>query len=147
MFFDIPGEPCGKARPRVVRNGGHVHAYTPEKTLTYERLVQREFRRQCGSAHIGEGSAAVKIIAHFAVPNSAGKRKAQAMRDGAIRPTKKPDCDNIAKIVCDALNGIAYRDDAQIVCLTVVKRYASALPHVSVEIEEVHSEDLHDYEP
>ena len=46
------------------------------------------------------------------------------MRSGIIRPTKKPDFDNIAKIICDALNGIAYKDDASIVSAIVEKYYA-----------------------
>lgn len=108
MKFTIPGEPCGKARPRVVHNGNFSRAYTPEKTVNYETLVKLEYQRQCGDAYISEGGIHMNIVARFAIPNSASKRKAVSMADGAIRPTKKPDCDNIIKIVCDALNGIAY---------------------------------------
>ena len=81
------------------------------------------------------------ITARFSVPSSASKRKVTAMLDGAIRPTRKPDCDNIAKIICDALNGVAYRDDAQIVSITIEKRYA-AIPGVEIRIEEVLHESL-----
>lgn len=56
------------------------------------------------------------------------------MQDGYIRPTKKPDCDNIAKIICDALNGIAYYDDSQIVKIEVDKVY-NETPGVDVVIE------------
>lgn len=136
MKFTIPGEPCGKARPRVVRNGNFSRAYTPEKTVNYETLVKLEYQRQCGDAYISEGGIHMNITARFAIPNSASKRKAQAMLDGAIRPTKKPDCDNIIKIVCDALNGIAYKDDAQIVSVSIEKRY-SVMPSVEVTLQEV----------
>lgn len=100
MKFTIPGEPCGKARPRVVHNGNFSRAYTPEKTVNYETLVKLEYQRQCGDAYISAGGIHMSIIARCAIPNSASKRKAQAMLDGTIRPTKKPDCDNIIKIIC-----------------------------------------------
>ena len=50
-------------------------------------------------------------------------------------PTKKPDADNIAKVVCDALNGLAYKDDAQVIDLTVHKRFGD--PKVIVKIWEM----------
>lgn len=141
MKFTVPGEPCGKARPRVVRNGNVSRTYTPEKTVNYENLVKLEFQRQCNDVYIGDGGIRMYITARFSVPSSASKRKMTAMLDGAIRPTRKPDCDNIAKIICDALNGVAYRDDAQIVSITVEKRYA-AIPGVEIRIEEVLHESL-----
>lgn len=136
MKFTIPGEPCGKARPRVVRTGNFTRAYTPKETVNYETLVKLEYQRQCGEAYISEGGIHMNIVARFAIPNSASKRKAMAMADGAIRPTKKPDCDNIIKIVCDALNGIAYKDDAQIVSVSIEKKYA-IMPSVEVTLQEV----------
>jgi Holliday junction resolvase RusA-like endonuclease len=54
----------------------------------------------------------------------------------AIRPTKKPDVDNIAKSIQDALNKVLYRDDSQIVLLIVGKRYAD-VPRVEVSITKI----------
>ncbi|HHL2031183.1 RusA family crossover junction endodeoxyribonuclease [Clostridium perfringens] len=54
---------------------------------------------------------------------SYSKKRVQAIRDGLEKPTKKPDADNIAKIILDSLNGIAYKDDSQIIELMVVKRH------------------------
>lgn len=137
MKFTIPGEPQGKARPRVVRNGDFTRAYTPEKTASYENLVRLEYQSQCGNwFYDKEIPLAVTITAHFAPPASASKRKLAAMLDKLLFPMKKPDLDNVAKIVCDALNGIAYHDDAQIVTLHVRKLYA-VMPKVDVEISEV----------
>ena len=78
----------------------------------------------------------VRIIAYYAVPRSASKKKRQEMLDGAIRPTKKPDLDNVCKIVCDSLNGIAYHDDAAIVDCQVRKFYTEN-PRVDVIIRRV----------
>ncbi len=136
MNFTIPGEPQGKARPRVVRNGNFTRAYTPEKTASYENLVRLEFQGQCSEAFFDKSiplSATIK--AYFSPPQSASRRKLNAMLQQLLFPLKKPDLDNVAKIVCDALNGIAYHDDSQIVDLHVQKRYAS-VPKVDVEITE-----------
>ena len=58
------------------------------------------------------------------------------MLSGEIKPTKKPDADNIVKIICDALNNIAYKDDTQVVDLQVKKIYGGT-EKVIVEIEEI----------
>lgn len=128
-IFTVSGDPEGKARPRVTRNG----TYTPHKTQAYEKLVQMSFRAQCPGVFFGYAPLCVYITANFAPPQSATKRKRSRMLSGEIRPTKKPDTDNIAKAICDALNGVAYRDDAQICRLTVSKTYAE-LAAVSVRI-------------
>ena len=56
------------------------------------------------------------------------------MTSGALFPLKKPDLDNVMKIVCDALNGIAYKDDVQIVNAKICKRWSSEMPSVWVTI-------------
>lgn len=134
MKFTIPGEPCGKARPRVVRHGTISTTYTPKKTVNYENFVKMEFQRQCGIPFI-LGPVNMEIVAFFGVPASASKKRTAAMLTGMMHPTKKPDCDNIIKIVCDALNGLAYKDDAQIVHISLKKKYATA-PRVEVSLTE-----------
>jgi Holliday junction resolvase RusA-like endonuclease len=66
---------------------------------------------------------AVTIEAIFGVAKSDSLKKRQAKLCGLLRPVKRPDFDNIAKIVCDALNGVAWHDDAQIVNAQVIKLY------------------------
>lgn len=135
MKFTIPGEPTGKARPRVVRNGGFSRTYTPEKTVSYENLVKVEFQRQ-GGRMLKDGPVKMWVTAWYGIPRSASKRKQAAMAAGYIRPTKKPDCDNVAKIIADALNGLAWKDDSQVVMLHVEKHFGE-VPGVEVEIREV----------
>ena len=132
--FTVPGEPVGKGRPRVVRNNGFTRTYTPEKTASYENLVKLEFQRQ-GGRMLKVGPVKVWINADFRIPKSVSKRKREAMVAGHIRPTRKPDADNIAKVVCDALNGLAWHDDSQVVMLHVEKRFAEE-PEVCVTITE-----------
>ena len=66
----------------------------------------------------------VIIQATLKFQKNKAKRVRELMLAGIIKPTKKPDIDNIAKIICDGLNGVAYKDDAQIIYLAVMKRYA-----------------------
>lgn len=138
VMFSIPGEPQGKARARVVRTKtGKSVSYTPNKTAAYEELVRRCYRNQMGGYKFPPDSPlCVEIAAFFSIPQSKSKRVKEQMREGKILPTKKPDADNIAKIICDALNGVAYADDKQIISLTIEKGY-SLEPKVIVEIEEV----------
>ena len=75
----------------------------------------------------------VRITACFSIPKSAPKKKRAMMIAGDIVPTKKPDFDNIQKIICDALNGVAYHDDSQIVKADIEKVY-STTPHVEVNV-------------
>lgn len=135
VTFEIPGEPCGKGRPRFTAGG---RAYTPAKTAHYENLVKVEYERQCGGHRFGDGPLRMEIVAYYQIPASASKTQKALMREGMRRPTKKPDADNILKIVADALNQLAYPDDAQIVSAAVTKSYAADdRPCVVVMIEEV----------
>lgn len=130
--FDVPGDPQGKARARTVRNGARAHSYTPENTVLYENLIKTEYLR-AGGRMIEADAVEVGIIAVYGVPKSASKRKRDAMIAGNIFPAKKPDADNIAKVVCDALNGVAYADDKAVTKLRVLKEYGSA-PKLSVTV-------------
>ena len=119
LSLTIPGPPRGKGRPRFSRQG---HAFTDAKTRGHERNIVALFVQKYPDHVPLEGPIEVDLIATFAIPKSASKAKAREMRGQRIMPTKRPDVDNIAKL-CDALNGIAWRDDAQIVFLTVLKQY------------------------
>lgn len=132
--FEIEGKPVGKGRPRFRRMGNFVQTYTPSNTAEYEKLVRLRFQNVGGQ--ITDKPVRVAVVAFFAPPKSVRKKHRQEMLANLILPTKKPDCDNIAKIVLDALNQIAYKDDSQVVELSVKKKYASEAK-VSVHIEEI----------
>ena len=129
--FIVHREPKGKQRVRVTRSG---HAYTPNDTTTYEGIVRSEYQTQLGNAKPFLGEVEVDICAYFEIPKSWSKKKQALAKERDLRPTKKPDCDNVAKMICDALNGLAYKDDAQVVSLRVYKYYTDELPRVSVII-------------
>lgn len=126
--FVVPGEPKGKGRPRMTRSG---HTYTPKDTEVYENLVRHSFLGRYADFTPIEGSLTVIINAVYSIPKSVSKKKRQQMLNREIRPTKKPDVDNITKAILDSLNQITYRDDSQVTSLIVTKEYGD-IPMVRV---------------
>ena len=132
--FVIAGEPYGKGRPKFDTRGPYVRAITPKKTVNYETAAKIEYELQCGNFHFPREAALVfRAIAYKPIPKSVSNRKRELMLAHKIRPGKKPDWDNVGKIICDALNGIAYSDDAQIVDGRTIKKYGE-VPRVEVFI-------------
>lgn len=137
--FTVMGEPKGKGRPRFCRNTGH--AITPKDTVNYETLVKMEYTQACGEQIFPDDAMLdMRIKAYYSIPKSASKKRHAAMLSGDIRPTKKPDMDNVIKIIADSLNKIAYRDDTQIVDCQVRKFY-SEKPRVEVMIQTIDKYD------
>ena len=135
MRFTVDGEPKGKARARTVRNGDKVHSFTPKSTVEYEQLVKVSYlSTENRGIWFNNEPLSINIIAYFQPPKRFTKSDREKVAKGVIFPVKKPDADNIAKIICDALNGVAYRDDAQIVDCHITKRYGE--PRVEVMIKE-----------
>ena len=132
MKLTIQGKVQAKQRVRL----GRYSRYTPEQTKNYENWVKLSFINQYPSFKPLENELAVSIKAYFEIPKSASKKKREQMLKGNIRPTIKPDLDNIAKSVLDALNGLAYLDDKQIVFLEVEKFYDEN-PRVELMVEEI----------
>ncbi len=117
IFFEVPGKPQGKARARTTKFG----TYTPGETVLYENLIKVCYRQV--SDYISDKPLHITIDAVFEPVKSVSKAQREAMLSGLIKPTKKPDIDNIAKVVLDALNGVAYRDDTQVIELDLIKSY------------------------
>jgi Holliday junction resolvase RusA-like endonuclease len=131
VVFIVKGEPKGKGRPRFSK--GRV--YTPAETDHYEKLVAWSYA-DSAKGYKFTSPVRVTIKAYHKPPKGKSKKLVMDMLDGHILPTKKPDIDNIAKIILDGLNHIAWDDDKQIVELIVGKRYGED-PSVVVAIEEV----------
>lgn len=131
IAFTIPGQPEGKGRPRATAISGHARMYTPAKTTLYEGRIWQAYREAGGG--MMHGDLFMRIIAVRKIPASmSGKRQAD-LRTRYCR--SKPDIDNIIKVLCDALNGVAYQDDSQVVKIAAEKIWGDE-PHVWVEIRE-----------
>lgn len=131
--FEVPGKVIGKGRPRLNSYTGVV--YTPTRTKDYESLVEQYFLLKYPRFKILEGRIKVNIIAYFSIPKTTKKTEINEMLDSNISPTKKPDIDNIVKVVLDSMNKFAFRDDNQITKLEVEKKYALE-DKVYIKIEE-----------
>ena len=128
----IPGQPVGKGRPRFVKATGHT--YTPTKTKDYEALVKLAYQSE-NKAPALVGPVRIDIFAVFQLPKDKKRRALLAYQPYM----SKPDTDNVAKVIQDALNGLAYEDDKQVVEMYVEKRYCGEdeEPHVSVTVGEI----------
>ena len=111
-----------------------MNSVTPEKTVLYENLIKTCFQQKYGQKRFSDETYVVaNILAFFEPPKSISKKKRADMLERKIWPAKKPDSDNIAKVVLDALNGIAYHDDTQVISLTVTKAYSEEA-HLSITL-------------
>lgn len=131
--FEMIGEPVGKARPRMNTRTGK--AYTPTNTKLYEYSLRQWFIREYPYFKPIETKVKVTIIAYFGIPKSTSKKKVAEMLAGNISPTKKPDADNIIKIVLDAMNNFAFKDDTQVTKLEIEKKYDNT-PRIYIKVEE-----------
>lgn len=135
----IPGDAVPQGRPRVVRIGGRTIAYDPPKSKAYKARVRQYAARNAPKEPL-EGKVQLEVQIFRSVPKSWSKKKHEAAYAGLIWPTTKPDVSNIVKGIEDALNGIWYKDDSQIVHEYSMKRYAR-VPGVVVKMKGDYEDD------
>lgn len=131
--FEVPGKIIGKGRPRLNTYSGVV--YTPTKTKDYETLIEQYFLFKYPKINMLEGRIKVIITAYVAIPKATKKSDIEKMLNNEISPTKKPDIDNIVKVILDSMNKFAFKDDNQITKLEIEKIYALE-EKVYIKIEE-----------
>lgn len=135
MKIVIDGVPCPKGRPRFAVRGGFARAYTPAKTRSHEEVIRHAGIEAMNGLEPLTEALRVTISFFMPIPKSTSKKDRQLMIDGDIQHIKKPDVDNMAKLVCDSLNEVAWVDDSQIVRMVASKHY-SDYPRTEIEIEE-----------
>jgi Holliday junction resolvase RusA-like endonuclease len=139
VSFTVHGQPVAKGRARVTIRKGRVRAYTPEKTVNYEALVADAGKIAMLGRKPLDGALLMTLRIYMQIPLSWSKKKKLSALNGEIYPTKKPDSSNILKAGEDALNGIVYRDDSQIVEHDVSKRYSDK-PRIEIAFEVIGEE-------
>lgn len=147
VFFSMTllGDPGHKARhrSRIVfprDKKPFIHNYPDPATEATEKVLAQVAALRMRSKAPSERPLCLLVIADRRIPMSWSQRDRQAAIEGRILPTPKPDADNHGKLI-DALNGIVFKDDAQVCDLRVIKRY-SASPAYTVEIREFVSPDI-----
>ena len=130
----VDGPVIGKGRPRFSRKTGAV--YTPERTASYETKVAWSAQQQMRGRPLIAGPVRVEVLIFVAIPSSKTKKFKEAAAAGALWPTKTPDLDNCLKAVSDALNGVVWIDDSQIVSVCAVKSYSDR-PRFEMVVTEI----------
>jgi Holliday junction resolvase RusA-like endonuclease len=120
--FEVEGDPVPKGRPRFARRGQFVQTYTDAKTIDYETHVAMKARQAIGATEPLKGALTVFLYLRYTIPASYSKKRKEACLNGVEYP-KKIDIDNVYKSITDAMNGIVYLDDSQIVEAHITKVY------------------------
>lgn len=132
--FSLAGEPRGKARPRATVRGGFARVYSDPTTRKYEQSIREVAERMmCGKMPL-EGALSVSLRFRLSVPASYSKRLRTAILAGEEPYFGSFDADNLAKAILDALNGVLFVDDKQVVRLFVEKLGAEQ-PGVDIRVE------------
>ena len=135
VTFKVDGDPVGKQRARYAKRGNFVQTYTPDKTRNYESSIKEAAIQAMGSNEILETPVNLYLYIRAPIPKSLPKKRLEACLNGLEKPIKKPDASNVLKSVEDAMNGVVYKDDSQIVNIHVTKVYSS-VPGVDICVKE-----------
>lgn len=133
LTFSVPGEPVAKGRARAFIRNGKIGHHTPDKTARYENLVAWAAKQAIGATKPLDGPISLRCTFWLPVPMSYPIKRRKACLNGSERHCKRPDLDNLVKAVKDGCNGIAWRDDCQVVEIRAAKGYGE-VPRVDVEI-------------
>lgn len=140
----ICGEPVAQGRPKFSTAGGFVKAYDPKKSRSYKDYLKLAAADQMRGTAPLEGALALSVRVYRSMPGTIAnsKKKSQLAESGVIRPTTKPDLDNYVKGAKDALKGICWRDDSQVVeYVPPFGKFYSAKPRIEVTVRHLISED------
>lgn len=140
LTFTVPGQPQGKQRPRAGKVAGKARLFTPAKTVAYEGLIALAAQQAMAGAPLLDGPVECILFINCQVPESFSRKKREDALCGRLRPTTKPDTDNVVKAVFDGCNGVAFKDDVQVVDLHVRKRYA-AVPGLHVRFTAINGSE------
>lgn len=113
VTFRVDITPIGKARARVTKHG----TYTPTATVSAENAVGMAYRAKSHHQWVAGVPLRLEVVAMFVRPKTVKRRE---------YPTVKPDGSNILKLCEDALNGVAWHDDSQVVSSHILKKYGES---------------------
>lgn len=123
LTLQIPGNPISKKRPRFFRRGKFVGTYNCQDTE--EGNFRWHIKSQIGEMEPIPKDSPISLTCHFfmPIPESAPKKKKEAMINLSLKHLKKPDLDNLLKFVKDCCNGVLWHDDCQVVHVQASKCY------------------------
>ena len=120
----------GKQRQKFKRAGRFVKTYTPQETVNYENVVKYNYQEAMAELNFDgwfkDEPLEVFVVSWYEIPKSYSNKRREDALHNRLFPTKKPDIDNVLKIILDALNGVAYHDDTQVISAHVDKKFAKS---------------------
>ena len=132
----VLGDPVAQGRPRFSRQGGFVKAYDPSKSRDYKSYVRLIAAQNAPDSPV-EGAIELSLRIYRAIPKGMPKYKREAAKAGTLRPVTKPDVSNVLKGVEDALKGVWYKDDSQIVGYGVLGKWYDERPRIEIMMREL----------
>lgn len=132
----VLGDPVAQGRPRFSRQGGFVKAYDPAKSRDYKSYVRLIAAQNAPDSPV-EGAIEFSLRIYRAIPKGMPKYKREAAKAGTLRPVTKPDVSNVLKGVEDALKGVWYKDDSQIVGFGVLGKWYDERPRIEIMMREL----------
>lgn len=131
IIFSVPGRISGKGRARFNRHTGV--AYTPAKTAASEAMLREIAAEAMGDKPLLEGPLALNVTVAQQIPKSWSKKR----KATAYYITGRPDCDNVLKLIADALNHVCWTDDSQIAELLFRRRYSDGREEIIISVSEL----------
>ena len=132
VSFIIPGKAQPKQRPRVMKYGV---TFTPRETVNAEAFVRVLALEAMNEEEPMAGPVRLRVSIWRGIPKAFSKKRQSQARRGIILPTSRPDLDNCVKLM-DALSGICFKDDSQVVLLEARKLYGE-VERTEVEVMEI----------
>lgn len=134
----IPGQPVPQGRPRF-SSKPFPHAYDPKTSRDYKKLVSECAKRNKPS-ELFTGALEVRVDIYKKSLKSFNRAQARDAQAQILRPITKPDADNYAKGILDALKGIVWSDDGQVVKLTCEKFYSEE-PRADISVRPLNNKE------
>ena len=125
--------PVAQKRARVTKFGSYDPSKEDKVNLVKSTVLPDDFK-------VFESAIEVTVKFYLPIPKQTSKKRTKLMDEGKISHTKKPDLDNLVKLVLDAYNGVLYNDDSQIISLSLSKMY-SITPGIEINITEIDDEE------
>jgi Holliday junction resolvase RusA-like endonuclease len=137
MTIVIDGEPVAQGRPKFRRTGNFVQTYDPAKSANWKQFAKMIASMEMKGKTLLEGPLSLSVCVYRGIPASWSKKKQVQASMGALRPVTKPDLDNYVKAAKDALTGIVWKDDSQVVDYhSPFGKFYSEKPRIEINIEE-----------
>ena len=137
-FFDFRVMPVPKERPRVFQdpNTGKMRSITPKRTAAFHEEIKKVLKEVMRGHSVMDGPLRVDMTFRMPLPVSWPKWRKEAAVDGIIRPTGRPDMDNLEKALLDAFNGELIKDDSLVIERDARKVYA-LMPGIEVQVSRI----------